>query len=206
MSSQILWFVTRGSGIVSLVLATVVTCLGILTVLRWQRPGWPRFLTAELHRTLALLSVVFVGLHVVTAVLDPFTALGWAAALIPFASSYRPLWVGLGVISMDLVLAMIATSLLRDRIGQRAWRAVHWAAYLGWPLALVHSIKSGSDAAAPWMIGISIGSIFAVVGALAWRLLAARTGRAAYATVAAGTWIPPIAPALGGRRRVGGRR
>ena len=95
MTSQLLWFATRGAGVVSLLLFTVVVCLGVLTVLRWQTEDWPRFLTAELHRSLALLSVVFVTMHIVTAIVDPFTSLGLVAAVIPFASSYRPLWVGL---------------------------------------------------------------------------------------------------------------
>ena len=76
MSTQILWFATRGSGIVSLILFSAVACLGLLAVARAQSAAWPRFLTVELHRNLALLSVVFLALHIVTAVLDPFTLLG----------------------------------------------------------------------------------------------------------------------------------
>ena len=127
MSDQILWFATRGAGTVSLLLFTAVVCLGILAVVRWQSPSWPRFLSVELHRSLALLSVVFLGVHIVTAIADPFTSLGVVAAVVPFASSYRPLWVGLGVISVDLLAAILVSSLLRPRIGQAAWRAVHRA-------------------------------------------------------------------------------
>src|SRR5438046_927493 len=117
MTDQILWFATRGAGIVSLLLLTAVTCLGILTVVRWQSPRLPRFLTIGLHRNLALLSVVFLVVHVATAIADPFTSLGVAAALVPLASSYRPVWVGLGVVSLDLFAALIVSSLLRGRIG-----------------------------------------------------------------------------------------
>ncbi len=134
MNDQLLWFASRGAGIVSLILLTAVTVLGLMSVVRWQRPGWPRFLTADLHSNLALLSVIFVGVHIISAVIDPFAKLGVSAAVVPFASAYRPLWVGLGVISVYLVLSVVITSLLRERIGQRAWRAVHWVAYAGWPL------------------------------------------------------------------------
>jgi sulfoxide reductase heme-binding subunit YedZ len=171
MFDQLLWFGTRGAGIVSLLLSTMVVCLGLLTVGRWQAPGWPRFLTVELHRSLALLSVVFVGLHVLTAILDPFTSLGIVAAVVPLASSYRPLAVAYGVISMDLVLALIVTSLLRDRIGRRTWRAVHWLAYAAWPMAVLHSLTAGSDAFAPWMLGLIGISCLAVIAALAWRTM-----------------------------------
>ena len=177
MTDQILWFATRGAGVVSLLLFTAVTCLGLLTVVRWQSGSWPRFLTAELHRNLALLSLVFLGAHIATAIMDPFTSLGLVAALIPFASSYRPLWVGLGVIAIDLIVALIVTSLLRERIGQRAWRTIHWASYAAWPLALVHGLGAGSDAFAPWLLAIQGGCSVAVGGALLWRLAVARSNR-----------------------------
>src|SRR6266545_2901033 len=132
MTDQILWLVARGAGMVSLVLFTAVVCLGVLTVVRWQSPSWPRFLSVGLHRNLALLSVVFLVLHIVTAIVDPYSSLGLVAATIPFASSYRPLWVGFGVIAVDLLLALVVSSLLRARLGQRAWRAIHWLAYAAW--------------------------------------------------------------------------
>ncbi len=195
MSTQILWFATRGAGIVSLLLFTAVVGLGVMTSVRWQAPSWPRFLTAEVHRRLALLSVVFLALHIVTAVVDPYASLGWISALVPFASSYRPLWLGLGVVSLDLVLALIATSLLRARIGRRAWRAIHWTAYASWPLALVHGIGTGSDAAAPWMLGIDAACLAIVGAAVAWRILVGRSAR---------SW-PRWWPASGGCARRPGR-
>lgn len=178
MNDQLLWFVSRGSGIVSLMLLTGVTVLGLMSVVRWGRPWWPRFLTADLHSNLALLSVVFVFVHVVSAILDPFATLGISAATIPFASTYRPLWVGLGVISVYLFLATVVTSMLRERIGQRTWRLVHWVAYAGWPLALLHGIGSGSDLGAPWMLVIQAGCAAAVSAALLWRIAAAHDERA----------------------------
>ena len=177
VNEQLLWFASRGSGVVSLILLTAVTVLGLISVVRWQRPSWPRFLTADLHSNLALLSIVFVGVHIVAAILDPFAKLGITAAAIPFASSYRPIWVGLGVISVYMILAMIITSLLRERIGQRTWRAVHWLAYGAWPLAVLHSAGSGSDAFSTWMLAIEVLCVLVVAIALVWRLLAARSNR-----------------------------
>ena len=185
MSTQILWFATRGAGIVSLLLFTAVVVLGVMTSVRWQARQWPRFLTAEVHRSIALLSVVFLAIHIVTAVVDPYASLGWISAIVPFASSYRPLWLGLGVVSVDLLAAVIVTSLLRVRVGRRAWRAVHWTAYASWPLALAHGIGTGSDASAAWMIGIDAACIFAVVTAVTWRLLAGRPRADLPAVVAA---------------------
>ena len=186
MSDQILWFATRGAGTVSLLLFTAVVCLGILAVVRWQSPSWPRFLSVELHRSLALLSVVFLGVHIVTAIADPFTSLGVVAAVVPFASSYRPLWVGLGVISVDLLAAILVSSLLRPRIGQAAWRAVHCLSYGAWPLAVLHGIGSGSDASAPWMMTIAASCLAAVALSLTWRVAAGRSNRGELSRVAAG--------------------
>lgn len=177
MNDQLLWFASRGSGVVSLLLLTSVAVLGLLSVVRWQRASWPRFLTADLHSNLALLSVVFVGVHITSAILDPFTKLGISAAAIPFASTYRPLWVGLGVISVYLILAVIVTSLLREQIGQRAWRAVHWVAYAAWPLAVLHSMGSGSDAFSIWMMSIEAVCVAVVLIALLARIRRSRGNR-----------------------------
>ena len=179
MSDQILWYATRGAGVVSLILLTVVFALGIVTSLRWQSRAWPRFVTAQLHNNIALLSVVFLVIHVVAAIVDPFVNLGWATALIPFSTTYRPLWMALGVISVDLVLALIVTSLLRNRVGFRVWRLVHWAAYAAWPMAVLHSIGTGSDSGSLWLRAVDVACICVVVGAIAWRLLSPRSRESA---------------------------
>jgi sulfoxide reductase heme-binding subunit YedZ len=172
MTDSVLWYATRGAGAVALVLLTGVVVLGILSALRWGAPAWPRFLTAGLHRNLALLSVVFIPLHVVTAVVDPFTSLGWTAALVPFSSYYRTLWLGLGVVALDLLVALVVTSLLRQVIGHRSWRLVHWLAYACWPVALLHGLGTGSDTTRPWMLVLEVACIGAVLGAVGWRLAA----------------------------------
>lgn len=174
----LLWYATRGAGMVSLVLFTVVACLGMLTVGRWQRPGWPRFLTAELHSNLALLSIVFLAIHILIAVLDPYTSLGVGAALIPFSSPYRQFWLGLGGVAMYLIGAVIVTSLLRARIGRRAWRAVHWLSYASWPIAVLHGIGTGTDGGEAWSLVIVGGCIVAMIASLAWRIGQTRAARA----------------------------
>src|SRR6202165_2506256 len=117
VTDTVLWYTTRGAGAVSLVLLSAVVVLGVLSSLRFQSPSWPRFLTTGLHRNVALMTVVFLALHIVTAVVDPFTHLGWLPALIPFSSYYRTLWLGLGTIAFELLLAIVATSLIRGFIG-----------------------------------------------------------------------------------------
>jgi predicted ferric reductase len=174
---SLLWFATRGAGMVSLILLTVVGCLGLLTVGRWQRPGWPRFLTAQLHSNLALLSIVFLVIHILIAVLDPYTALGLGAALVPFSSPYRQFWLGLGSIAMYLIAAVIVTSLLRARIGVRTWRAVHWLSYGAWPIAVAHGLGTGTDGEAAWGRLVVGACVLAVGASLAWRIAESRAAR-----------------------------
>ena len=171
MSDQLLWYTTRAAGAVSLVLLTGVVVLGILSALRFRTTRWPGFLTTGLHRNIALVAIVFLGLHVLTAVVDPFTNLGWLTAIIPFSSYYRTFWLGLGTIAFELVLAIIATSLLREFIGHGAWRAIHWSTYAAWPVAVIHGLGTGTDAWSVWFIALTCVCVAAVGFATVYRLL-----------------------------------
>jgi sulfoxide reductase heme-binding subunit YedZ len=173
MTDQLLWYTTRGSGAVSLLLLSGVVVLGLTAKLRLETTRWPRFLSAALHQDMALVAVVFLALHIVTAVVDPFAHIGLAAAVVPFGSYYRTFWLGLGTISFELMLAVVVTSLLRRHIGQRLWRAVHWVAYAAWPAAVLHTVGTGTDALAWWMLAITIVCTVAVGAALCWRIVAA---------------------------------
>jgi sulfoxide reductase heme-binding subunit YedZ len=171
MNNTALWYTTRGAGAVSLLLLSAVVVLGVLSTLRYESPSWPRFLTTGLHRNIALMAVVFLGLHIVTAVVDPFTHLGWLAAVLPFSSYYRTFWLGLGTIAFELLVAIAVTSLVRGLIGHAAWRAIHWLAYASWPVAVIHSLGTGTDTWSTWMLVIDVACILAVSVAISARLL-----------------------------------
>lgn len=170
------WYLMRATGVVSLLLLTAVFVLGIATTSHVRTRSLPGFAAVSLHRSIALLSVAFLGLHVLTAVVDPYAVVGPAAVVVPFAAGRSALWVGLGALSLDLTAALIVTSLLRGRIGLRTWRAVHWLAYLSWPLALGHSLGVGSDTGTLWLRAVAAGCIGAVGGAVALRLTHAGNG------------------------------
>jgi sulfoxide reductase heme-binding subunit YedZ len=170
------WYLTRGTGVVALLLLTSGVILGVLTSKRWSAPRWPRFVVSGLHRNVTLLGLAFVVVHVLTTILDGYAPIGLRDAVIPFISRYRPLWVGFGAVAFDLLLAVIVTSLLRARLGYRALRAVHWLAYASWPVALVHALGTGSDARASWFELVAVGSVAAVVLAVLWRVVDARSG------------------------------
>lgn len=168
--AKLLWYLSRGAGTVSLLLLTLSVVLGVLSTVRWATPRWPRFVTGALHRNASLLAVVMLGVHIVATVADGFAPIGWLDVVVPFASPYRPVWLGLGAVAFDLVPALVVTSLLRDRLGYRAWRAVHWAAYACWPLAMIHGLGTGSDARLGWSLVANVGCLAAVVAAVWWHL------------------------------------
>ena len=171
MPDTVLWYTTRGAGAVSLVLLSAVVVLGVMSSLRFEIPSWPRFLTTGLHRNLSLTAVVFLALHIVTAVVDPFTHLGWLAAVVPFSSYYRTFWLGLGVIAFELLIAITVTSLVRGLIGLSAWRAIHWLSYASWPIAVLHGFGTGTDTLSTWMLAIDGVCIAAVAGSVAARVM-----------------------------------
>jgi methionine sulfoxide reductase heme-binding subunit len=168
-----LWYIARGTGFVAVVMLTVSVALGVLTTMRWSAPRWPRFVTATLHKNISLLAVAFLATHIATTLLDSVSPVHLLNAIVPFTGRYRPLGIGLGVVAVDLLAALVITSLLRQRIGYRIWRAVHWSAYACWPVAMLHGLNSGTDATAPWATTVYVACAALVLGAVGWRVTAA---------------------------------
>jgi methionine sulfoxide reductase heme-binding subunit len=172
-----LWYATRATGLVTLLLLTASVLLGILTAGRFSTRRWPRFLSQGLHRNLSLLVLVFLALHVGTTVIDTYTSISLTAAFVPFTSSYKTVWLSFGAVALDMLVALVITSLLRMRIGHRAWRRVHWLAYACWPVALVHGLGIGTDKNATWVFALTVACAVSVVAVTTWRLVAgARLG------------------------------
>ena len=169
--SQNLWFVSRASGLALLAAFSAAVVLGVMARLGPAPKRWSRLALGELHRTLALFSVSFLGLHVATAISDPYVTIGWAATVLPFWSPYRTAVIGLGAVAIDLGGAILVTSLIRQRLGYRGWRVVHWLAYLAWPVAFAHSITAGNDLRIWWVALVEYGCAFAVATAMVARLL-----------------------------------
>jgi hypothetical protein len=154
-----------------MLLLTVSVVLGVLDVKRYTSPRWPRFAVDRVHRDVSLLVLALLVVHIVTSVLDGFAPITLTDGVIPFLSPYRPLWLGLGALSFDVLIAVALTSALRRRLGYQAWRAVHWAAYASWPIAIFHGLGTGSDIKQGWMLAVSALSITAVLAAVAVRVL-----------------------------------
>ena len=161
------WYLSRGTGVVCLVLLTASVVLGVLGNLRFSSgPRWPRFTIDTLHRDVSLLVIVILVAHIITSVLDSFAPIRLIDAVIPFTSAYRPLWIGFGALSFDILIALVITSLVRRRLGYRAWRAVHWLAYASWPVAILHGLGTGTDTKVWWMLALTATCVGAVLMAV----------------------------------------
>ncbi len=210
---SVYWYLTRSTGVVSLLLLTATVILGVVDVRRWSTPRWPRFVLDSLHRNVSMLVLVFLGLHIITAALDSFAPISLLDAVLPFIGSYRPFWLGLGAVAFDLLLAIAITSLMRQRLGHRAWRITHWLAYACWPIALLHGLGTGSDVKSAWSLVLTAICVIAVAVAVCARTLPGWPERrrvrggalalTAIAPIALVLWLPGGPLGHGWARRAG---
>lgn len=164
------WAMGRISGVISLGLFTVTVMLGIVNRSGRPLPAVPRFSVALIHRNISLLATLFLLMHIGSLMLDSYAKLNLIDVFVPFLGSFKPFWQGLGTVAFDLLVAVVLTGLLRHRVGQRIFRAVHWAAYAMWPIALAHSIGNGTNGTDKWFLGLAASAVLAVGGSLASRL------------------------------------
>ncbi|HEY6285532.1 MAG TPA: hypothetical protein VIX20_07720 [Ktedonobacteraceae bacterium] len=166
------WNVARTGGFTAYVLRTLAVAVGLALTMQLQSPSyWPRLLNSELHNFLTLLSVVFVGVHVLAVWIDPFTRFGWNEVFIPFVSHYRAMWMALGILAFYLGIAVGISTWLRPLIGYTWWRRLHILTLGVYALVTIHGIATGSDTQTWWGLSIYGGSIALVGGLLCWRLL-----------------------------------
>jgi methionine sulfoxide reductase heme-binding subunit len=170
MYTNALWYLSRGTGVVCLVLFSVVVALGIATRSGRELPGLPRFAVTAVHRNASVFALVLLVIHIGGLLFDPYAQLKLVDVVIPFTGAYRPLWLGFGTLAFDLVIALIVTSLLRHRIGRRAFKAVHWTAYAMWPLAALHGLGNGTDSGRLWLRLVLVACTALVLAAVIWRL------------------------------------
>ena len=207
LTSPYLWYTSRATGLVALVLFTVVVSLGSLVANRVGGGLVGRFEINELHRSVSMLAIVFLVLHITTTVVDSFVPTGLISVIIPMTSSYRRLPVALGAVALDLFLAVWISSLLKARLANQSWRFIHWFSWLGFATSIVHALLVGTDSRQ----GIGLVLVLAcslVVGATAlWRFLgrpARAAGRTALSPIA--TTLPPTTRARPPKSRQPGVR
>ena len=166
------WNIARTGGFTAYLLLTFAVAIGLALTMQLQSPSyWPRLINSELHNFLTLLSVVFVGVHILAVWVDPFTRFGWNEIFIPFVSHYRVTWMALGILALYLGIAVGISTWLRPLIGYAWWRRLHVLTLGVYGLVTVHGIATGSDTQTWWGLVIYGGSIALIGGLLCWRLL-----------------------------------
>ena len=178
LTSPYLWYSTRATGLVTLVLFTVVVALGTLVANRIGGTVVGRFEVNELHRSMSVVAVVFLAIHVTTTVIDSYVPTGPISVFIPMTSQYKRVDIAIGAVALDLILAVWISSLLKVRIANNTWRYIHWFSWLAFVTSVVHAILTGTDGRRTWGLGIIVLCCGAVLIAAIIRYLR-RPARAA---------------------------
>ena len=177
VASSTTWYAARAGGVVAYLLVSASVLAGILLAGRRHVPGLPRFAVEDVHRFLGILAGLFIAVHVGSIALDSVVPFSLGQLVIPFTAGYRPVATGLGVVALELLLAVSLTNALRSRLPYRLWRRAHYATLAVWGLATFHGILSGTDRAEAWLLGIYGASVAAVVVAMVLRFSRAPAAR-----------------------------
>lgn len=190
-----LWYSSRATGAVSLCLLTLVVALGPLISTRVGGRRVGRFAINELHRSLSMVAMLFVAIHVTATVIDTYVPIGIVSAVVPFTSQYHRLPVAVGTVAIDLMIAVWLTSYFKEKLRPDLWRAIHWLSYGSFVAALLHGYLTGTDAHTRWYLILTVACAASGLAAVAWRVLA-RPERAGGRTA-----LSPLDPASPTRRK-----
>lgn len=146
MNDKFWWYLSRSSGWVAFVLLALTVMWGIMGITKViERKGLPRWMM-DLHKYLALLSVVFTAIHLAGLVGDNFVHIGWREIMVPYAFDWKPGAVTFGIVAMYLIVAVQVTSWLRPHLPRKVWKATHLLSYPALWLVAMHGLRAGTDA------------------------------------------------------------
>jgi sulfoxide reductase heme-binding subunit YedZ len=165
------WYAARAGGVVAYVLLSAVVVVGLALAGKERVPGWPRFALEDVHRFGGLLVGAFVSAHVLLLLIDSKAHLSLGRAIVPFSSSYQPLWTGLGTVAAELLLALAVANHYRARISHRLWRRLHYLNFAVWVAATAHGLGAGTDRTSVWFLWMYFIAIGAVGGFTVRRVL-----------------------------------
>lgn len=162
-TGQETWFITRSSGLIAYLLLWLSTVWGLGVSSKFFDRVVPRAFTYDAHEYISLLAIGMTFIHVVILLWDTFTPFNLAQLVVPFVSSYRPFWTGVGIIGTYLTLLVTVTFYLRKQIGIAAFRAIHWFSFIAFFGVLFHSWFGGTDTNFALTRAMYIGTAFVVV-------------------------------------------
>ena len=171
------WYAARAGGVVAYILLTSVVLLGLSLAGKRKLKIWPRFAVEDVHRFGGILMGTFVGIHVLAIAIDAYLPFSIPSLIFPLVSSYKPLWVGLGIVSAELLIALAVTNHYRRRLSYRFWRRMHYLNFVVWGAATVHLLGSGTDRSSWWLLTITAVSVALVCGVTVLRVLRFKPAR-----------------------------
>jgi predicted ferric reductase len=167
---SITWEVARAGGLTAYILLSGSVMVGLTLSLNWQSSRWPRLMNTELHNFLTLLASIFVGIHILAVLVDPFTHFGLHEVLLPFASHYRPVWMAFGIVGLYLGIAILLSTWLRPKIGYLVWRRLHMLTLVLFAAVTIHGIATGTDTSSGWIMDMYVISSLVVALLLLLRI------------------------------------
>lgn len=192
------WYAARAAGVVAYVLLTAVVLLGLTLAGRKKMKIWPRFAVEDVHRFGGLLVGTFVGIHVLAIAIDAYLPFSIPSLFVPFVSHYRPLWVALGIVSAELLLALAIANHYRRKLSYRFWRRAHYLNFVVWTAATVHGLATGTDRSSWWLLALTVGCVAAVCSVIVLRVARFNPGPSLrHAPLAAGLGSAALVLALG---------
>lgn len=132
----------------------------------------------SLHQDLAAIGLGLAGIHGVLLGLDSTVPFTLAQIVVPGLAPHAPLAVAAGQVALYLMAVVTMSFYVRRRIGQRAWRTLHYLTFLAFMGATVHGIAAGTDSGAGWAQGLYLGSAVVVGFLLTYRIVMSIAGGA----------------------------
>lgn len=173
------WYVARAGGLIAYMLLWLATLWGVLISSKMVK-GWvDGTLLYNMHEFLPTLAMVFAAVHAVVLMGDAYIGFDLFDLLIPFRAPYRPIWTGLGSLSLYLSIALIASFYLRSVFSRRVWRLMHYLTYLAFGLALVHGLMAGTDATQPAVYWMYVATGATLLFATFYRVMTVKSSRKA---------------------------
>jgi DMSO/TMAO reductase YedYZ heme-binding membrane subunit len=196
MSDQLFWYTARAGGIVGWALLSASVLWGLLISTRVMGKLAKRPWLLDLHRYLGGLALIFTGVHVVSIIADSYVHFGLVEVLVPFASSWKPLPVAWGIVSLYLLLAVELTSLVRNRLSKRVWHAIHLTSLPLFAFSTIHMLTAGTDGGNGPLRWSALLVSAAVAGLVAMRVQSAREKRDRPPRVPVRVAMLPVMPAV----------
>jgi DMSO/TMAO reductase YedYZ heme-binding membrane subunit len=151
---------------------------GLILSTKISKEYTPAPATLALHNAVSWVAIGIGMLHGLALLMDTYYTYGFLDIVIPFVGPYRAVWVGLGIISLYVMLIASASFAWTSWLGQRGWRWIHYTTFPIYGLVTLHGLMSGTDS---WQLGTDIlypGSLLLVLFLTNYRIMAGKAAAA----------------------------